>query len=406
MPFSSVIILAIFASSNIKVVLSSALPSNTRHRPCTTFTVQVPITAQNHIYDLVPVNSNIDAIHYAQDLDSWDNPPIQERIVKNVTISRTYDIYVQLCVPPNGSKKSYLQLASHGGGFDSRYWDSEVEPEHHSYVDAALAAGYSILTYDRIGCGQSSKPDAYTDVQLPAEVEVLRVLSEMVRNGTMLSLASGSGGLQLSSVTFDKIIHVGHSFGSITTYGLIALYPNVSDAAMLTGFLVNKEVFSSRQTANDLKYARESDPQLFADTGSGYVIPGTPSAYQTGFFSSRVNTTSHIGGFQPKMLEYAYSIRQPTAEAEMGSGIVGYLEHPTASEYTGPVQLVVGEFDWIVCLGDCRNTYNATQVEQMFPKAKDVGVHLQPGTGHGLLFHNNASSAFKASFDWLSSNGV
>lgn len=132
-------------------------------------------------------------------------------------------------------------------------------------------------------------------------------------------------------------------------------------------------------------------------------MTGTPSAYQTGFFSSRGNESTDIGGFAPELLDYAYSIRQPSGVVEHQSSVVLYLDHPVAPLYTGPVQLVVGEFDWVVCLGDCNNTYNTSHVEQMFPKASDVDVYLQPGARHGLPFHRGAAQGFERYFDWVES---
>ncbi|KAK8135424.1 hypothetical protein PG984_003364 [Apiospora sp. TS-2023a] len=40
------------------------------------------------------------------------------------------------------------------------YRDVEYQPADSSYVDAAVRAGYSILTFNRLGVGQSSEPDA------------------------------------------------------------------------------------------------------------------------------------------------------------------------------------------------------------------------------------------------------
>ena len=400
------IILALLAHKGIKHAKATPILSGRSNKPCTSFQVPVPITAHNHLYNIIHVDNNIDAVNYAQDLDTWDNPSFAQRIVENITISKTYDIHVQLCVPPNGSRKSYLQLATHGAAFDSRYWDSAVEPESHSYVNAALDAGYSILTYDRLGCGQSSKPDGYTEVQAPAELEILRIVSEMARSGEISSYASKSSASYDASVTFDKIIHIGHSYGSAITYALTATYPNISDAAVLTGFLLNKETFQQRTTAFGGQYAPENDPKLFADSSSGYVVPGTPSDIQTGFFSSRVNETTGIGGFEPKLLEYAFSIRQPSAGPEIGSANVLILDLPSAPQYNGPVLFMIGEFDFLMCLGDCQNTYNTTEVNGMYPNAKDVDIYLQPGTGHALPLHNGAQVGFQATFDWLDKNGL
>ena len=54
-------------------------------------------------------------------MDTWDGRPFPERIEKNITFSKTFNIYAELCVPPNGQKKEMLQIATHGGGFDHRY---------------------------------------------------------------------------------------------------------------------------------------------------------------------------------------------------------------------------------------------------------------------------------------------
>lgn len=61
----------------------------------------------------------------------------------------------------------------------SRYWDVEINPEEYSYVDSALRHGYSILTYDRLGTGNSTKADAYDVLQAAVQIEVLRGLTEL-----------------------------------------------------------------------------------------------------------------------------------------------------------------------------------------------------------------------------------
>jgi hypothetical protein len=35
------------------------------------------------------------------------------------------------------------------------YWDPQIQPEKYSFVDFAIAQGYSVLYYDRLGQGQS-----------------------------------------------------------------------------------------------------------------------------------------------------------------------------------------------------------------------------------------------------------
>lgn len=149
-----------------------------------------------------------------------------------------------------------------------------------------------------------------------------------------------------------------------------------SDALVLVGFIVGKETFDRREAAKADVYPPEADPHLFGDYGSGYVVFGAPGAFQTAFLSGRVNTTTGIGGFDPKIVDYAYSIRQPTAGAEMGSANVLLPSILSAPKYPRPVQLMLGEFDYLVCLGACKKIYNATETADMFLKAKGVDIYL------------------------------
>lgn len=405
MATAKLITFGLLAFNGVAHTVASPLVHKRTGKPCTSFTVPISITAQNHLYDLVQVNSNLDAVHYAQDLDTWDSPTFPDRIVANVNLSTTYDIFMTLCVPINGNKSSYLQIATHGGQFDSRYWDAQVNPQEHSYVDAALAAGYSILTYDRIGCGQSTHPD-FTEPQAPAEVEVLRGVTEMARNGTLMQYATNLPGSFNPSIAFDKVIHIGHSYGSFVTYTLTSMYPELSDGVQFTGDLFDKELAQIRITAVDSHYALEDDPVLFANSSTGYVVSATASTLQTNFFSSRVNETTNIGGFEPEVLKYAFSIRQPVTTAQLGSATVALERHPTAPNFKGPVLFMCGEFDFLICLGDCRNSYDMAQLNAVYPQAKSVEVYLQPGTGHALPFHNDAQLGFQHTFQWLDANGL
>lgn len=70
-------------------------------------------------------------------------------------------------------------------------------------------------------------------------------------------------------------------------------------------------------------------------------------------------------------------------------------------------QFVIGEHDYGFCRGDCKGTYDAMQImKDLYPAAKDVSVHLQPGTGHGLTLATNATAGYKVTFDYLHSFGL
>ena len=278
----------------------------------------------------------------------------------------------------------------------SRYWDVELEPEKYSYVRAALQAGYSILTYDRLGVGASDKPDAYDVVQAPAELEVLRQISLMARSGQITQLAQTQA-TGVTFPTFTKFVHIGHSFGSIVSSGIAAKYPELTDGVILTGFAISPHTFQYITGARGYQFANKNDPQKFGDRGSGYVVTGTRYSLQSSF--------SGGGTFDPKLLEYAFDIRQPSTVGEGRSSIALYGLF--ATNFTKPIQLFLGEYDSPVCNGDCKGAYNLTQIRAaIYPNAAVVEDYIQPSTAHGLTMHVNATAGYQAMFDFLGKNAL
>jgi hypothetical protein len=62
---------------------------------------------------------------------------------------------------------------------------------------------------------------------------------------------------------------------------------------------------------------------------------------------------------------------------------------------------MIGEYDYPICDGDCKGTYNMETLKKSFPAASDVSVYLQPRTGHGLTLSTNATAGYQASFVYL-----
>ena len=390
------------------------VPSPASDRPCVNFMLPVPATAQNAEYDVVHVNDNINATAYAVDLDTWSFNATS-RLLRNITVSDMFDISVQLCVPPHGTKKQNLFIATHGGLFDKRYWDPAINPSEYSFVDAALARGYSILTYDRLGTGSSDKPDAYTIVQAPIQLEILRGITNMARSGELLKHTAGNADsanttvsavstntFKGSHVSFGKVIHVGHSFGSVLTNAFLAMYGNLSDAAVLTGYILNEHFTEMQKAAFGLEYAPQNNMTLFGDRSSGYMICGTLGGFQTVFFSTQADATTGIGGFDKEVLDYAFSIRQTITTSEF---LPPVLNLGAAPLFEGPLQFMLAEFDFPICRGDCNIPFDPATFEKLYPKAKDIDIYTQKGNGHALTMHRKANLGYKATLDWLDRNG-
>jgi pimeloyl-ACP methyl ester carboxylesterase len=286
---------------------------------CKELDIPVTATAPSAIYDILRIDSNLEATAWA--VESSIRTSTFGRIIKNTTTSGTYNIHGRLCVPKSSDKSEILQIATHGIGFDSRYWDSEYQPEKHSYVAATLKAGYAIFTYDRLGTGRSDHPDAYTVVQTAIQLETLRQLTLLARNGTLYRLAGKSDPQFSRLMQPRKFVHVGHSFGSSLTSALIASYGDISDGAIITGFIPNPYLGSTPITMWSFENAATSSPPF--DRPSGYVV-SKKNGVQTVFFGGDPKTA-----FTAELLDYADSIKAPAPVGELASFL-----SPVGTQYT------------------------------------------------------------------------
>ncbi|KAL3462455.1 Alpha/Beta hydrolase protein [Aspergillus heterothallicus] len=397
--------MAILAFTAALLALSNpinAAPSHGRSRPCVSFDIDVPVTANNSIYDIPRVDNNIDAVDWIWALESWTSPSIADRIKGVKKVEDTFTINAQLCVPNDAKKRNILQIATHGFAFDKTYWDSEVEPEKYSYVDAALHAGYSILTYDRLGVGKSSKPDAYDVVQGPVQLEILKEITLLARSGNLATKMSvkNDDDRHVGSISipdFDKIVLVGHSLGSAVTIGVLSQYGELVDGAVSTGLITHGKLGQIGQQAFGLEHAKSHDKRRFHDRGSGYLVQATESNVQQIFFKK--------GHFDSRMLEYGEQIKETGTVGEFLS-LGAVLANP-APNYKGPLLFALAEYDFGVCAGNCTGSYDLDAIKSdMFTAASDVKVHIQPGSGHALTMHRNATGHYQAIFDYLGEKGL
>lgn len=383
-------------------VSASAIHSSTHTNGfCKQLDIPVFASSESAIYDTPKVDSNIDAIAWAIYSDTWSTPAGAARIIKNTTTSDTFNIHAQLCVPrAAGKKNDILHIATHGVHYDSRYWDPTLDREKQSYVEATLRAGYSILTYDRLGVGKSDKPDAYDVVQAPLELEILRQLTLMARNGTLYSLTGNArpanAAFNKASKPASKIVHVGHSFGSFLTSAFIAKHSSLSDGAIVTGYLLSKYLGKAGMVSFNAQFAPTSSTPF--DRPSGYVVC-QKSGIQTIFFAGDTKTT-----FTKEMLDYGDAIKQPVPIGEFASAyhIIG-LPGPN---FKGPIQYMLPEFDFYICGGDCKGIADMKELRKTYPNAADIEVAIQPNTGHAFTLHNNATAGYQLTYDFLAKNGL
>ncbi|KAI7351409.1 alpha/beta-hydrolase [Hortaea werneckii] len=298
------------------------------------------------------------------------------------TVEGTYNLGATLCMP-SGSNVKGVQLLTHGVGFDRYYWDFTSE---YSYVDRAAQAGYATFFYDRLGVGQSEKPDAVETVQTGLEIEIARTLAQSLRKG------------EFARKSFETVVGVGHSFGSIITEAITASTPSTFDAAILTGFSVDTAGIAPFITGLNLAIAKENSPFRFPFLSTGYLVSSNIISQQTGFFRAP--------GFSPDILRRAETTKQTFTVGELFT--LAQAIRP-ATAYSNPVAVVNGDADLPFCFGDCARDDKAQAVRgALYPALPETkfGTYLAPQAGHGLNLHYSASGAFDWIMEFLEQQGL
>ena len=280
-----------------------------------------------------------------------------------------------------------------------RYWDLPFNNYQYSYIDNALLHGYHTLSYDRLGIGNSSHGEPKNEIQAFLEVASLAQMTQMVRNGSFPSIRQKP----------QKIVHVGHSFGSGQTYALSAMYPNITDAIVLTGFSMNSTFMPYFIAGANFQQA-----QLLLSSSSSKNRPTNSSSsnYPPGYLlSSNTNANQYLFFYPPyfdrNILAFAEQNKKPVTVGEL----LTISSVPMQSPFTGPVLIVTGSNDLPFCGGDCLNTGGTVtsipaQGKKGFPSASAFEAYIQPNTGHGINLHYNCTGAYNYIAGFLKLQGV
>lgn len=203
------------------------------------------------------------------------------------------------------------------------YWNFPYNNYNYSYVNEAVDQyGYSTLAIDRLGIGQSTHfTDPVNQGQLWLEVAALREVTQLARNA---SLPGGVG-----SAGFQKIVHVGHSFGSSETYALTAQDPTISDGIILTGFSQNGSFAS--QFILGSNFIEANTISALSSYTTGYLAPMSTIGVHIDFFAPN--------SFDPNVLQAAYMTGQPVTPGEILT-LTGASAKPNT--FAKPVLVITG----------------------------------------------------------------
>jgi len=299
-------------------------------------------------------------------------------------INGTWDIHGKLCYPVEARPNpEVLQFLIHGVGFDRSYWDVAA---NYSYVDAAALAGYTTFSYDRLGIGMSDTPDPINVVQSQLEVAIAHELIQLLRAG------------KIANCAFQKVVSVGHSFGSIQTVGLTSQHPKDLDAAVLTGFSTSSAGQPVFFASLNLAIANENSPLRFSGLPNGYLVAANAIGNQQAFLRAQ--------NFPPSNLRIAELTK---ATFTIGEFFTAGMPVAPSPEFTGPVDVVDGTNDLPFCQGNCLypvNQAEAVLTGPLYPNASNGSeYYIAEGAGHGLNLHYSAPAAYEHITQFLKKNG-
>ncbi|MFF5258483.1 alpha/beta hydrolase [Actinomadura viridis] len=273
-----------------------------------------------------------------------------------------------------------VQVLLPGLTYDRRYW---TLPGEYNYAEHMCRAGYAVVAMDRIGTGASSRPP-YGEVATDNHAHVLHQVVQALRDGAV-------GG-----VAFDRVVTVGHSYGSGIAIVEAARHQDV-DGLIVSGMLHTTTKLYAEVRA--FFHHASEDPILGPAAPEG----GWPEYYMTQRPGLRARMLEHAPGIEPEMSELNERIKATATLGEGESLPVTYeVEHSLAIKV--PVLVVVGEHDALfssehVAFAAESGPVHDFEKEFYAPEAR-LEAHVLPGAGHSLNIHRNAVDWFETARRW------
>jgi len=290
-----------------------------------------------------------------------------------------YDVAGWLCWQGELADQT-VQVLTSGITYNHTYWDWPLEPGRYSYVQAATQAGYATFTYDRLSTGQSDHPDALS-VTLSAEADVLHQLIQGLRSGAVGGHA------------FDKVITVGHSYGSAIS-GVEANTHNDVDGVILSGIThsfapINPVLFSASI------WPAQLDPK--------FASAGLPLGYITTLPGSRTNLFYYTPNADPAVIALDEILKDTLTLGQFNT-VNEYMQPGSTTAITAPVLVAMGQKDILFCdnllLSCATDTAVASRENQYFSTQTCLEGYALNNSGHNLNVHRNAANWFATANSW------
>lgn len=293
------------------------------------------------------------------------------------TATTSYQVKGWLCWRGSLENKT-VQLLVHGLASDHNYWDFPYRSDKYSYVDTAVEADYATLNIDRLGIGDSGKPAALA-LNAQSSAYVIHQLVQKLRGGT------------IGNHAFEKVILVGHSFGSTSSLIAAATYRDV-DAIILTGFAHQNTLDALIQLSK--LYPAQLDPR--------FISARLPLGYLTTQPGARTGIFFDVGSSEVPVRQLDDILKQTATTGELAT-LTAALDPSISLSLTIPVMLAIGERDALFCSNALSCADKATFLARenpYFGSYACLETFVLPKAGHGMNLHSAAKNWFNAAVDW------
>ena len=262
-------------------------------------------------------------------------------------------------------KNRPVQLLTHGITYNHGYWDlPEIDGQEYSYARYMARQHYAVLAVDLPGAGESDRPDG-DFINLQESASALHQVAQQLR-------ATAEKG------TFETLIYVGHSNGSLISTFAQALYGD-AQALVMTGWL------------NTLHAVPVSADIIGALLQEGPYIR-IPGELRSALFYAAAYA-------DPNVIAYDNEVADTVTRGQFVD-LLTMLAEPQLIPVEGitvPVLVQLGEQDLVA------SAVYAPNEAKAYPHSPQVTVDTLPFTGHAVNGHYSRVRSWVGIDAWLRS---
>jgi pimeloyl-ACP methyl ester carboxylesterase len=269
-----------------------------------------------------------------------------------------------------------LQVVIHGGTYNHAYWDAgTVNGVDYSYAHYMTARCYAVLALDMLATGESSRPPGDL-LSVPGDSAALKQILGRMR-----------GGNNPLGQAFDRIVLVGHSFGSITSVYTLGTYQGVADALVTTGW------------GHAQRNLPITEPELLLELATSDHLVLSP-ALRTKLFYHPPTSDPAVVEYDNEVLADSLPRGRFVSVAPLFTAIIAgeQLLTRTLSRVSAvdvPVLVQLGEYDIIA------PATMASKEAAYYCSAPSVTVEVLPDMGHDVNLHLNHVDSWAGIDAWI-----